>query len=124
MLHMLQVDVANVSFVFSLMLQQVFLCCKLQVFHVDVTYVADLQWLYTYVASVLFQMFQMLQTYVARVLYGCCICFTHMFGSVSSGCCICFTHMLQVFYLDVVYVLQWLHMRFPGVSYVCCKCFN
>jgi hypothetical protein len=24
-----------------------------------------------------------------------------------SGCCICFTHMLQVFYLDVAYVLQW-----------------
>ena len=24
-----------------------------------------------------------------------------------SGCCICFTHMLQIFYLDLAYVLQW-----------------
>ena len=23
------------------------------------------------------------------------------------GCCICSTHMLQIFYLDVAYVLQW-----------------
>jgi hypothetical protein len=74
-----------------------------------------LQWLYTYDASVLFQMFQMLQTYDARVLSRCCICFMHMFGSVLSGCCICFTHMLQVFYLNVAYVLQWLHTCFPGV---------
>jgi hypothetical protein len=44
-------------------------------------------------------------------------------ASISSGCCICFTHMLQVFHLDVAYVLQW-HMCFPGVSDVCCKYFN
>jgi hypothetical protein len=31
-----------------------------------------------------------------------------------SGCCICFIHILQVFYLDVTYVLQW----FSSVSYV------
>ena len=35
-----------------------------------------------------------------------------------------FTHMLQVFHLDVAYVLQWLHTCFPRVSDVCCKCFN
>jgi hypothetical protein len=28
----------------------------------------------------------------------------------------CFTHMLQVFHLDVVYILQWLHTCFPRVS--------
>jgi hypothetical protein len=32
--------------------------------------------------------------------------------------------MLQVFYLDIAHVLQWLQMCSPGVSYVCCKCFN
>jgi hypothetical protein len=32
--------------------------------------------------------------------------------------------MLQVFRLDVAYVLQWLHTCFPGVSDVCCKCFS
>ena len=60
-----------------------------------------LPWLYMYVASVLFQMFQLFQTYVV--------------ASVLSGCCICFTHMLQVFHLDVAYVFQWLHACFPGV---------
>jgi hypothetical protein len=44
--------------------------------------------------------------------------------SVSSGCGICFTYMLQVFHLDVAYVLQWLRTCFSGVSDVCCKCFN
>ena len=28
------------------------------------------------------------------------------------GCCICFTHMLQVFYLNVVYILQLFQMFF------------
>jgi hypothetical protein len=45
-------------------------------------------------------------------------------AGVSSGCCIIFTHMLQVFHLDVAYVLQSLYMCFPRVSDVCCKCFN
>jgi hypothetical protein len=39
-----------------------------------------------------------------------------------SGCCICFTHMLQLFYLDVAYVLQLFSSVFH-VSYVCFKCF-
>jgi hypothetical protein len=33
-----------------------------------------------------------------------------------SGFCICFTHKLQVFYLDVAYVLIWFQVFF-------CKCF-
>ena len=53
-----------------------------------------LQWLYTYVST------------------------------VCSNCFICFGRMLQVFYLDVAYILQWLQTCFPGVSDVCCKCFN
>jgi hypothetical protein len=47
-------------------------------------------------------------TYVANFCPQCFICFSYV-------CCKCvyldvayvFTHMLQVFYLDVVYVLQW-----------------
>jgi hypothetical protein len=90
-----------------------------------------LQWLHTYVASVLFQMFQMLQKYVARVLSKCCIYLevfhpdvayvSHMLQVFSSGCCTCsamathvfpwcFIRMLQVFYLDVAKVDLVLHM--------------
>jgi hypothetical protein len=35
-----------------------------------------------------------------------------------------FIYMLQVFYLDIAYVLQWLQTCFSGVSNICCKCFN
>jgi hypothetical protein len=66
----------------------------LQVFHLDVIKV-DLDVAYTC----------MLQMYVSSVL-GVFIC------------------MLQVFYLDVAYVLQWLQTCFLGVSDVCCKCLN
>jgi hypothetical protein len=45
-------------------------------------------------------------------------------ASVCSNCFRRFIRMLQVFYLVVAYVLQWLQMCFPGVSYVRCKCFN
>ena len=84
---MLQEYVPNVSFDFRLMLQQVFPCRKLQVFHVDVAYVAVAihvccKCIAPNVSDV--------SAYVARVLSGCCICFTHMFGNVSSGCCIDF----------------------------------
>jgi hypothetical protein len=57
--------------------------------------------------------------YVSHICYKCFI----------SRCCICFTHMLQVFHLDIAYVLHWLHMCFPGVASVStvldayCKCF-
>jgi hypothetical protein len=61
-----------------------------------------LPWLYTYVASVLFQMFQLFHMYVASVLSECYIWFTHIL-SVSSECCIYFTYMLQVFRLDITY---------------------
>jgi hypothetical protein len=44
---------------FSLMLQQVFSCCKLQVFYLAVAYV-----LYIYCKCV-FQMFNLFQTYIA-----------------------------------------------------------
>jgi hypothetical protein len=70
--------------------------------------------------------------------YTCSIWVLHMFdtyvASVSFGCCICFhTYVVSVFYLDIAYVLQWLHACFPRVSdvsvstvsyvYVCCRCF-
>jgi hypothetical protein len=44
--------------------------------------------------------------------------------SVLSGSCMCFTDMLQVFHLDIAYVLQWLYTCFADVSDVCCKCLN
>jgi hypothetical protein len=43
---MLQEYVLNVSSIFSLKLQQVFSCCKLQVFYVDVAYVALVIYVY------------------------------------------------------------------------------
>jgi hypothetical protein len=52
-----------------------------------------LQWLYTYVANVCFHYFIYL--------------FRRMLQEYLSRCWICFTPMLQVFYLDVAYVLQW-----------------
>jgi hypothetical protein len=64
-------------------------------FHKDVVkvYRDMLQWLYTYVASFCSQcVSSVFQMYVQVCLFGCCICFTHI---------------LQVFYLDVTYVLQW-----------------
>jgi hypothetical protein len=50
-----------------------------------------LQWLYTYVASFYSQYF----SYFSRRMLQVCF----------FGCCICFIPMLQVFYLDVVYIL-------------------
>ena len=48
--------------------------------------------------------------YVASVSEACCKSLFKMFHLFQtkrflSGCCICFTHMLQVFYLNVAYVL-------------------
>ena len=48
----------------------------------------------------------MLQAYVPNVLS------VFMLQVCSFGCCTCFTHMLQVFYLDVAYVLQWFQVFF------------
>jgi hypothetical protein len=54
--------------------------------------------------------------YVAMVVHVCCKLLSPMFHlfcldvcckCVYFGCCICFTYMLQVFYLDIAYVLLW-----------------
>jgi hypothetical protein len=58
--------------------------------------------------------------YVAMVVHVCCkslfqmfhLFFKRMLQVCLSRCCICFTHMLQVFYLDVAYVFQWLFKCF------------
>jgi hypothetical protein len=68
---------------------------------------------------------------------GCCKsrsrCCVHMYVATTCFKCLrCFIHMLQVFYLDVAYVLQWLHTYFSSfffgcfasVSDVCCNCFS
>jgi hypothetical protein len=71
----------------------------LQLLHMDVAKVDRDAAYFASIFSVTLQAFwkNIFQTYVA--------------SSDLSGCCICFTHMLQVFYLDVVYVLH-----------TCCKC--
>jgi hypothetical protein len=59
--------------------------------------------------------------YVAMTIHVCCkrmfqmfhlVFFLRMLQVCLFGCCKCFIHMLQVFYLDIAYVLQWI-----------CKCF-
>jgi hypothetical protein len=101
-----------------------------QVFHVDVAKVDRniayvLQWVYMYVASVCSKCFgcfrRMLHVFylgVAYVSHLCCKCFIRMLHIFSH------IYMMQVFHLDVAYVLQWLHTCFPHVSNVRCKCFN
>jgi hypothetical protein len=54
--------------------------------------------------------------YVAMVVHLCCkrlfsmyhLFFRHILQVCLSECCIYFTHMLQMIYLDVAYVLQWI----------------
>jgi hypothetical protein len=66
--------------------------------------------------------------YVAMVVYICCkllflmfhLFFKRMLHVCLPECCICFTHMLQVFYLNVPYVLQW----FSNVFKCFCKYFQ
>jgi hypothetical protein len=51
--------------------------------------------------------------YVAMAIQVCCkrlfqmfhLFFRRMLQVFLFGCCICFTHTLQVFYLDITYVL-------------------
>jgi hypothetical protein len=57
--HMLQQYVLKYFICFSLLLQQVFSYCKLQVFYPDVTYV------FTHMLQCMFQIFYLFQTYVA-----------------------------------------------------------
>jgi hypothetical protein len=74
-----------------------------------------LDWLYTYTASVCFQMFRLFQTYVASVLSGCCICcnrHTCMLQVYVSNISVV-SNMLQVFYLDAAYVAV--------ARRICCK---
>ena len=78
-----------------------------------------------YVSNVL----SVFQTYVASVLSRCCksisgCCIYMHVASVRFKCFRCFIRMLHVFYLNVAYVLQWLHTCFLGVSDIYCKCFN
>jgi hypothetical protein len=92
---MLQVYVLNVSAILKRMLQ---------VFYLDVAYVALAIHVY---CKYMFQMFQLFQTYVTNLLCGCCICYsahTHMLqayvvnvSSISDVCC-CKYFMLQVFH--------------------------
>ena len=62
---MLQEYVINVSYIFSPKLQQVFSCCKLQVFYVDVAY-------------------------VAMAIHVCCKCIVPNDADASDVCCTCF----------------------------------
>jgi hypothetical protein len=67
--------------------------------------------------------------HVAIVVYICCkrlfqlfhMFFICMLQVCLFRCYICFTHMLQVFYLDVAYVLQWFFQVF---SRIFCKYFR
>jgi hypothetical protein len=70
--------------------------------------------------------------YVAMVVHVCCKLLFTMFHLFSSrrmlqaclfGCCIYFTYMLQVFYLDVAFVLQRFSCVFASVSDTYCKYF-
>jgi len=100
---MLQAFAQNVSSILRM-------CCKR--FDLDVAYV------FTHIlqCSKMFHLFQssvaasifMLQ--VASVLYGCCICFHTYIASVCSKCVTCFRRVLQVFYLDVAYVVVVIHI--------------
>jgi hypothetical protein len=70
----------------------------LQVFHADA---AKLDWDIANVAMVVHiicskLLFSKFHLFFRRTLQVCLF-----------GCCICFTYMLQVFYLDVAYILQW-----------------
>jgi hypothetical protein len=67
---------------------------------------------------------------VLTVSDGCYMCFIWVLH--IHLCCKCFhldvgyvfIHMLQVFHLNIAYILQWLHTCFPRVFDVCSKCFN
>ena len=61
-------------------------------------------------------MLQWLYTYVARVCLQCFICFPDVCCKrVYLDVVYIFIHMLQVFYLYVVYVLQWFSSVFASV---------
>jgi hypothetical protein len=84
------------------------------VFYIDV---AQVDWDVAHVAMTIhvcfkcmFQMYHLFQTYVVSVLSECCKsisgCYIYMHvASVSFKCFKCFIRILQVFHLDVAYVL-------------------
>jgi hypothetical protein len=92
-----------------------------------------LQCLYIYVACVCFKCFSSFQTYVASGLSGYCICYPcylHTLQMYVFKYFSCFKHMLQVFYLNVAYVVLAIHVsckcmfsNVSAISNVCCKCF-
>jgi hypothetical protein len=88
-----------------------------------------LQCLYTYVASVCFKCFRCFQTYVASGLSGCCTSYTHTLQVYVFKCFSCFKRMLQMFYLDVAYVVVTIYTRMFQMyvasvlsgCYICCS---
>jgi hypothetical protein len=74
----------------------------LEVFHMDVTKVDQNVAYVSMVVHVCYKLlFLMFHLFFQTMLQVCLF-----------RCCICFTGMLQVFYLDVAYVLQWIFMCF------------
>ena len=68
----------------------------LQVFNVDVEKVErDVAYVVMTIHVCCKRLFQMFHLFFKRMLQLC-----------LSGCYICFTHMLQVFYLNIAYILQ------------------
>jgi hypothetical protein len=88
-------DVAHVAMVFSSVCPECFICFR--------------------------RMLQLFHLDIAKVdLDVAYTCMLQAYVVFSGG----FIHTLQVFYLDVAYVFQWLQTCFPGVSNICCKRFN
>ena len=84
--------------------------------HVFYIYDVKLNWDVAYVAIAI-------HVYCKCMFQMCHLFFIRMFQVCLFGCCICFIHMLQVFYLDVAYVLQCFSGGFASVSDTCLKCF-
>ena len=105
--------------------------CMLQVFYLDIAYVAVA---IDVCCKCMFQMFHLFQTFVASVSSGCCICFRHMLQSsiqnVSSvsdvrckcvylDVCSCNTHMLQTYVCKCfTYFRRMLHKCFHVATLV------
>jgi hypothetical protein len=77
-----------------------------------------LQWLYIYIASVCSKCFSCFIR-MLNVFYGSVAYVLHLYCKFHSNV-VYVSHII----CNVTYVLQWLHMCFPRVSDVCCRCFN
>jgi hypothetical protein len=65
--------------------------------------------------------------HVASILSGCYICctgYTRMLQVYVFKCFNCFKHMLQVFYLDVAFVVVAIHVYVVSVCFKCFSCFK